>query len=59
MKISNFDRWLELCEQQAQLIEQLSDIFPERREQHKNLSGRWRQVAEHLSHEEFQRMTNE
>ncbi len=58
MQISNSDRWLELCEKQAQLIEALSEMFPERHEQHKHLSGCWRQVAEHLSHEEFERMAN-
>ncbi|WP_299801951.1 hypothetical protein [uncultured Shewanella sp.] len=56
MQISNSERWLELCQKQAQLIENLSKTFPERREQHQSLSGRWRQVAEHLSHEEFEQM---
>ncbi|MCG9729896.1 hypothetical protein L1D44_08530 [Shewanella sp. Isolate13] len=56
MQISNAKRWLELCEKQAQLIDNLSQTFPERIEQHEKLSGRWRQVAEHLSHEEFESM---
>lgn len=56
MQISNSERWLELCQKQAQLIEELSEVFPERREQHKQLSDRWRQVADHLSHEEFEHM---
>ncbi|GIU22353.1 hypothetical protein L2719_01560 [Shewanella schlegeliana] len=57
MQISNAQRWLELCEKQAQLIDNLSQTFPERNEQHEHLSGCWRQVAEYLSHGEFESMT--
>ncbi|WP_041415852.1 hypothetical protein [Shewanella halifaxensis] len=56
MSISNTDRWLELCEKQAQLLENLSKTFPERNHQHVHLSERWRQVAEHITQGEFESM---
>ncbi|MDR8524879.1 hypothetical protein [Shewanella fidelis] len=51
MSISNAERWLELCERQAQLVEGLSKAFPERCKQHHLLSESWRELAEKIASE--------
>ncbi len=45
MSISNAHRWLEICEKQAKLLENLSETFPQRQREHTQLSQSWRQVA--------------
>ena len=49
MSISNAERWLELCERQAQLVEGLSKAFPERCKQHHLLSESWRELADKIA----------
>ncbi|WP_394391872.1 hypothetical protein [Shewanella woodyi] len=49
MFVSNAERWAKLCHQQAELIESLSESFPERRDNHINLGLSWRQLEEQIS----------
>ncbi|MCL1138796.1 hypothetical protein [Shewanella pneumatophori] len=49
MSISNAERWLELCEKQAQLVEGLSKTFPQRCQQHHSLSSSWRELADKIA----------
>ena len=52
MQISNAHRWLELCEKQAKLLENLSETFPQRQRQHTQLSQNWRKVAASIIEEQ-------
>ncbi len=49
MSVSNAQRWAELCQQQAELIDNLSRVFPERSDEHANLSEHWREVGRQIT----------
>ncbi|MCZ4336129.1 hypothetical protein [Shewanella colwelliana] len=46
MYLSNAQRWAKLCEEQANIIENLSNTFPQRQAQHKELGYCWRTIAD-------------
>jgi hypothetical protein len=46
MYLSNAQNWAKLCEQQAEIVENLSHHFPERQQQHQQLSHYWRELAQ-------------
>ncbi|QLE84518.1 hypothetical protein FLM48_05075 [Shewanella sp. Scap07] len=48
MYLSNAQKWAKLCHDQAELIESLSETFPERREQHANLGLSWRRLEQQI-----------
>ncbi|WP_076407533.1 hypothetical protein [Shewanella sp. UCD-KL12] len=49
MFISNAQRWATICERQAEIIENLSKTFPERRENHSDLGICWRRLGDQVS----------
>ncbi|ACJ30842.1 MULTISPECIES: hypothetical protein [Shewanella] len=49
MSVSNAKRWAELCQQQAELIDNLTRVFPERSDEHAHLSDHWREVGRKIT----------
>lgn len=49
MFISNAQRWAQICERQAEIIENLSATFPERKDNHSDLGINWRRLGDQVS----------
>ncbi|BAJ00839.1 hypothetical protein [Shewanella violacea] len=49
MFLSNAQRWAQICERQAEIIENLSSTFPERKEFHSDIGINWRRLGEQVS----------
>jgi len=43
--MSNAKKWALLCQQQADLIDSLTQLLPERDDEHTHLSEHWRQMS--------------
>ncbi|ABO22833.1 hypothetical protein SHLO109777_13685 [Shewanella loihica] len=48
MHLSNARRWEKLCHQQANILQGLSQTFPERAQAHQELVNYWRALAERV-----------
>ncbi|CAM4148086.1 hypothetical protein [Shewanella aquimarina] len=48
MHLSNARRWEKLCHQQANILQGLSQTFPERAKAHQELVNYWRGLAERV-----------
>ncbi|QFU21620.1 hypothetical protein FM038_005275 [Shewanella eurypsychrophilus] len=49
MFLSNAQRWAQICERQAEIIENLSKTFPERRDNHSDIGISWRRLGDQVS----------
>ena len=49
MFLSNAQRWAQICDRQAEIIENLSNVFPERKEHHSDLGSSWRRLGDQVS----------
>lgn len=47
-RVSNADRWSELCDRQIQILQSLKQRFPERAEQLSHISSHWLEIRQSL-----------